>query len=63
MATVKISADREIAADLSTFQRVGADWALLGRLFRGPVDQETVAMKEEIQERLNHPAESQATPR
>ncbi len=56
MATVKMAPEGQVTVDLAAYQRIGTDWALLGRLFRGPTDQEAIAMKTEIQERLERRA-------
>ena len=63
MATVRITPEQQVNDDLPAYQRLGADWAMLGRLFRGPIDQEASTMKKEIQEQLDHPAASQSAPR
>jgi hypothetical protein len=52
MANVKVRPDRDITVNFSAFQRVGATWALLGRLFRAGLDEETAAIKKEIRVQL-----------
>lgn len=62
MATVKVTPQGELAVSLSAYQRVGCDWAALGRFFRGPINEETAVMKREIQDQLDAIASSDPLP-
>jgi hypothetical protein len=52
LAVVNVTPEREVAVDLTAYAQVGSEWPLLGRLFRGPIDRETSAIRSEIQAKL-----------
>jgi hypothetical protein len=53
LALVKMTADRQVTVELTPYARMGSSWPSLGRLFRGPIDQEARAMEKEIEQKLH----------
>ena len=52
MALAELSQAGEVKLQIRSYAWVGSDWALLGRLFTGPVSKEASEMERAIQEQL-----------
>lgn len=57
LALVKIGSEGEVSVKLIAYAHIGSTWAVLGREFRGEIDQEKRQMDRQIRERLalDHP--------